>query len=166
MQVYLMRHGIAAPGHPDAARTLTPEGTAQMRLQAVALRHAGLHVERVLSSPYRRARETADLVAPALGLAVEEAPRLRCGFGFADALDLLGTLDGVGGVLLVGHQPDLGSVVHGFTGQMVPFLPGTLVALDVRRLQPYGGVLEGVYAPAFLARLGHALADEQTPGID
>lgn len=157
MILFLMRHGIAehgAPGQPDAARALTPHGVDQMRRQARALAQAGLRVDRLFCSPYRRARQTADLVAPALGAAVEEDALLQCGCTFADAVELLRRAGKVAGVLFVGHQPDLGQIVHEFTGSAAAVRPGTLAALDVHRLRPMGAVLVGLYDPDVLARLG------------
>ena len=64
MRLYLLRHGIAEDYHPegDPARALTAEGIAKVRLQAAAFHRMGLGLERVLSSPYVRARQTARLV--------------------------------------------------------------------------------------------------------
>jgi len=75
----LVRHGQTAvnragafQGRSDAA--LTDEGTRQARAAALAIRGAG--VGRVMSSPLRRARETAVLVAAEAGCAVEIDDRL------------------------------------------------------------------------------------------
>ena len=160
MILYLLRHGVAeagAAGTPDRARALTTQGIARMKRQAAFFDRAGLGVERLFSSPYVRARQTADLVAPALGVRVEEDALLGCGCSFEDALELLGRVDGASGVLFVGHQPDLGQIVHAFTGSTVNVRTGTLVALDVQRPHAYGAVLTGVYDPDVTAHVGHAL---------
>ena len=68
------------PGIPDAA--LTPEGERQARALAAEL--AGRGLARLLASPYRRALQTAAIVADELGggLAIEVEPlvRERCVF--------------------------------------------------------------------------------------
>jgi broad specificity phosphatase PhoE len=61
------------PGIPDPR--LTDEGRRQAAQAAEALRHAG--VRRLISSPYRRALETATIIADALGLGVTIDPLVR-----------------------------------------------------------------------------------------
>jgi phosphohistidine phosphatase len=70
MQIYLLRHGIAedaAPGHPDADRALTSEGKEKLRRVLKRARAAGVSLSLMLSSPYKRAIETADVAADVLG---------------------------------------------------------------------------------------------------
>lgn len=64
MQLYLLRHGIAeegAPGKPDSERALTGEGKEKLRRVLNRARAAGVKPSLILSSPYRRAVETADI---------------------------------------------------------------------------------------------------------
>lgn len=70
MEILLLRHGIAedaAPGHPDSERALTAEGKDKLRRVLKRARSAGVEPSLVISSPYRRAVETADIAADALG---------------------------------------------------------------------------------------------------
>jgi probable phosphoglycerate mutase len=78
----LLRHGETAhtaekrfSGSGGADPALTPRGEEQARTAAAAL--AGVHVDAIVSSPVRRARQTADIVAASLGLPVREVPGLR-----------------------------------------------------------------------------------------
>lgn len=77
---YLLRHGETdlnlqgvLQGSIDAP--LNDTGRAQARAAAGAL--AGRGIRRIVASPQKRARHTADIVAQVLGLAVEEHPDLR-----------------------------------------------------------------------------------------
>lgn len=76
MDLVLLRHGEAERNAAsDARRRLTGRGADEARVTGVAL--AALHppVPVVLSSPYLRARGTADIVAEALGAGVvQEIP--------------------------------------------------------------------------------------------
>ncbi|MBV8818010.1 MAG: phosphohistidine phosphatase SixA [Acidobacteriaceae bacterium] len=66
MQVYLLRHGIAEdgrPGQPDADRALTPEGKKKLRGVLKRAKEVGVQPDLILSSPYRRAVETAEIAA-------------------------------------------------------------------------------------------------------
>ena len=70
MQIYLLRHGIAEdpkPGGSDAERPLTGEGRDRLRRVLKRARTAGLDPSAILSSPYRRALETAAVAAEVLG---------------------------------------------------------------------------------------------------
>src|ERR1035438_8012192 len=69
MQIYLLRHGIAddpKPGHPDSDRALTAEGRDKLRRVLKRARTADLSPGLILSSPYRRALETAAIAAEVL----------------------------------------------------------------------------------------------------
>jgi phosphohistidine phosphatase len=70
MQVYLLRHGIAEdprPGFPDAERALTADGKKKLRAILKFTRDVEVHPSLILTSPYRRAVETAKLAAEVLG---------------------------------------------------------------------------------------------------
>lgn len=70
MEIYLLRHGIAEdsrPGMRDADRALTPEGREKLKRVLKRGKAAGVDPGVILSSPYRRALETADVAAASLG---------------------------------------------------------------------------------------------------
>jgi phosphohistidine phosphatase len=70
MQIYLLRHGIAEdgkPGRPDSERALTEEGRDKLRRVLKRARSAGVEPTVILSSPYKRALETAEAAAAELG---------------------------------------------------------------------------------------------------
>lgn len=115
MRLLVVRHGIAAPREsfegPDAERPLTDRGRRRMVRTARALREEAPDVERIASSPLRRAVQTAELLSDAYGgTEIEEIPQLEPG---ADVRDLGGWLAarGAGSVAVVGHEPDLSAAV-------------------------------------------------------
>jgi len=64
MELYLFRHGIAEdgkPGSPDSDRTLTDEGRAKVAEVVKTARRAGVEPSLIVSSPYKRAVETAQI---------------------------------------------------------------------------------------------------------
>jgi phosphohistidine phosphatase len=115
MNVYLLRHahalGLDAPGvERDEERPLSDEGRRQVALVAGAVQALGLKFDQVLSSPLRRATETAQELCRGLGM--PEAPILTCpqlepGVSSKKLMKRLRALE-AGEVLLVGHAPDLG----------------------------------------------------------
>ncbi len=69
MQIYILRHGIAEDGHagqPDSERALTSEGKKKLRNVLRVAREAGVAPSLILTSPYRRAVQTAQLAAEML----------------------------------------------------------------------------------------------------
>ena len=156
MVLYLFRHGIAGPAPPgqgDAARTLTPEGIDQLKRQARALERAGFRMDRLLTSPLVRARQTADLLAPALGVPSETDTLLQPGFTLDDAAELLARHAQAWRLMFVGHQPDPGRLVRFLTGSNAKMLTGTMAVIDVQAVRPSGGLLLGLYDPEVMARL-------------
>jgi phosphohistidine phosphatase SixA len=73
MNLYLMRHGIAltrddpSVAH-DAERPLTRKGMKRMRKAAKGLRELAIPFDSILTSPLSWARQTAEIVASALGM--------------------------------------------------------------------------------------------------
>jgi phosphohistidine phosphatase len=70
MELYILRHGIAEDGEagqPDSDRGLTPEGKKRLRPILHLVKKAGVSPSLILTSPYRRAVETAELAAKILG---------------------------------------------------------------------------------------------------
>ncbi|RDB43898.1 phosphohistidine phosphatase SixA [Halomonas sp. DQ26W] len=70
-RLLIMRHGEAGPGGIDAERKLTARGHAEAARMADWLQYQELDEARVLTSPYVRARQTAEHVAASLGRKVE-----------------------------------------------------------------------------------------------
>ncbi|MGZ4202400.1 MAG: SixA phosphatase family protein [Thermoleophilaceae bacterium] len=123
--IWLLRHGEAADGHPDDERPLTERGEQQARAAGQALAKLGEPVELCLSSPKKRALDTARLACEALGLEVAVEPRLKG--GPFDPEELVGDVENA---LLVGHDPDFSSAVHAATGAQVRMKKGGLAGLE------------------------------------
>src|ERR1700760_1085438 len=69
MELYLFRHGIAddpQAGQSDADRALTAEGRRKTAEVIKTARRAGLDPSLIVSSPYKRAMETAQIAADGL----------------------------------------------------------------------------------------------------
>ncbi len=69
MQIYVFRHGIAEDaeiGQSDSERRLTPKGITKLRKILVRAREAGVSPDEILTSPYLRAVETAEVAKEVL----------------------------------------------------------------------------------------------------
>jgi phosphohistidine phosphatase len=141
-QLWLLRHADAEPHgtRPDHERGLTARGERQAHVAGVALARLEVDFEEVLVSPKVRARQTAELAATDWSetqrAALRPCPPLGGGFTAPQALDALAGLDADGRLLLVGHEPDLSSVVGELTGARIDLKKGGLAAV---RLGPSGG---------------------------
>ena len=115
-----MRHAEAETSEQamkqDRERRLTEAGRLQARVAANKLKEklAGSNEEigSVITSPYVRAKETADIVATALGLdgKVFQAEALAPGADLNKLKQLEDEYRDSGNLLLVGHEPDLGII--------------------------------------------------------
>ena len=67
MHLYVVRHAIAEdaePGQDDASRELTSEGERKFKHVVQGIRELGWRFDRVLTSPWKRAVQTAELLKP------------------------------------------------------------------------------------------------------
>ena len=123
--IWLLRHGEAEEGSPDAERKLTEKGRHQARNVGLALKSAGIEIAACLSSPKLRAAESASLACEPLGAEVQLEPKLAGG-----PFDPEQLAAGLGEVLLVGHDPDFSMAIHTLTGAQVRMKKGGLAGLD------------------------------------
>lgn len=124
--IWLLRHGDAEDGSPDAKRRLTPEGEEQARSAGQALARLGVRLDACVSSPKLRASDTARLACEPLGVEVSEDRRLEGG-----PFDVGEVTAGLGDeVLLVGHDPDFSMAVHDTTGAQVRMPKGGMAGID------------------------------------
>jgi phosphohistidine phosphatase len=153
-QLWVLRHADAEPHgtRVDSARRLTQRGEAQARTAGIALSGLNARFDAVLFSPKTRARQTAELAAegwPAAERAkLHEHEQLAASFEAAQALDALAGLDADARLLLVGHEPDLSSVIADLTGARVELKKG---GLAVVKLEGVGGELAVLLRPRELA---------------
>ncbi|NIP26414.1 MAG: hypothetical protein GWN81_17525, partial [Phycisphaerae bacterium] len=66
MKLYLMQHALAYSAEEDAERALKPEGIEQAKRAARGIKILGLAFDLILTSPKRRAQQTAALIAEAV----------------------------------------------------------------------------------------------------
>jgi phosphohistidine phosphatase len=113
MQILLVRHAIAADGAAfagaDADRPLTEDGRRRFERGARALAALVPELGLVATSPLRRARETAEILASAFDarIPVATAAALAPGAPGDAVVHLLDGWRDRKTVALVGHEPDL-----------------------------------------------------------
>jgi phosphohistidine phosphatase len=156
MELYLLRHGIAedrAASGRDADRALTEEGRQKLRRVLKRAAAAGVSPSLILSSPYKRALETAEISAAELDY---KGKILRSGTLVPDSSppsvwSEIREHRNESALLLAGHEPLFSQTVAfllGSTQEMIEFKKAALVRIDVHSfgLQPQG-VLQWILTP-------------------
>lgn len=124
MDLLVVRHAIsedreefAETGKDDAERPLTEYGRRRMRKNVKGLRRVAPPPALIASSPLRRAQETAQILGEAFGLAkVETVEALSPGKKPRDLLAWLSRQADDAVVMVVGHEPHLGTLITWFVG--------------------------------------------------
>src|SRR5690242_18628396 len=121
-EIYLIRHAIAeerGDAWPDdSKRPLTSDGISRMKKAARGLARLGVSIDVILTSPFARARQTAEIV----GAALDSMPQLVN----SEALVPGGSYQAVLAELekharrrsigVVGHEPGIGELAARLTG--------------------------------------------------
>ncbi len=119
MELVLLRHGTAEDSNPqgDTSRNLIAKGRLQARNAGTLLKASGLLPEIVLTSPYSRARQTAEEFCDAAGIpAPVIQPWLASGMPPQTALNELVGFREFSRVAIVGHEPDLSEFIQWILG--------------------------------------------------
>ena len=156
MEIYILRHGIAEdekPGTPDPRRALTKEGREKLESVLKRAADAGVKPTAILTSPYLRAVQTAEIAARILK---HEADAIR-----TDSLVPGSSPEAIWNdirahrteeqLLLAGHEPllsHLTTYLLNAPSLRVEFKKGALVRIDVEgfRGDPHG-VLKWMLTP-------------------
>ena len=138
MRIYLVRHSESVdrvPSMPDAARYLTARGRMSFREMALRFRDAGGLPARILTSPFVRAVQTAEILSETLRYEGEVVldPRLSPGFDVAKMNDVLDGYPSDREIAFVGHEPDLGVILSRLLSlpQGYAMRKGAIAALDL-----------------------------------
>ena len=149
MTLYLLRHADAEEVRTsDSARLLTAKGIGQARTVGQFCVRKQLRPALLLTSPYRRALQTAEIVAEVLQMegGAQTEGFLASGMDPETALTELQAFGWAQSVMIVGHQPDLGTLATALLGLSdaggLPVGKATLICLRAERLAPYGASLE------------------------
>lgn len=127
MQILLIRHARAEERRllqRDASRALTEDGRRRFRRAARGLCAELPELERIVTSPLTRARETAELLARAnKHIEIESQPLLAPGKSLAKLVAWLAAQPPESCIALIGHEPDLGRLAGLLlTGQARSFM--------------------------------------------
>ncbi|HEY7304160.1 MAG TPA: phosphohistidine phosphatase SixA [Bryobacteraceae bacterium] len=139
MQVYLLRHGIseeARAGLSDADRALTPDGRRKLRQTLHAAIQADVKPSLILSSPLKRAVQTAEIAKEVFGCKSDilRTNALLPGAAAGQVWDEIRVHKDETAVVLVGHNPLFDRLAGYLLGQpelQVDFKKGAILRLDM-----------------------------------
>lgn len=120
MILYFLRHGLAGDGATwvgdDRERPLTRTGIEHMRSSAAVFKKIGIEVDEILSSPLKRAMQTAEIAAGAFEKQATPDDRLVYGFGLEALQSIISDYPHAKALMLVGHEPDFSETISALTG--------------------------------------------------
>jgi len=154
LQIYLLRHGIADNSTPDSERALTAEGREKLRRVLARARAADVAPSLILSSPYRRALETAEVAAEVLGYQgkVVKTRALVPDASPFDTWEEIRKRSDEHAILLASHEPLMSSLAAFLLASpvlLVDMKKAALVRVDCERTGPEPkGVLKWMLTPA------------------
>ncbi|HXD11226.1 MAG TPA: phosphohistidine phosphatase SixA [Anaerolineales bacterium] len=166
MNIYLVRHAIAVESgtseYEDSQRPLTDKGRKRMRQIARGLRKLGVEFDLILSSPYVRARETAEVLADVF--------KMKKKIAFSENLIPLASPEllipevndkySVESIALVGHEPHLSALIGILTSENanldVTLKKGGVCYLEADDLHHdnHRATLEWLLTPGILVEIG------------
>ena len=162
MQVYLLRHGIAqkdSPNGSDADRALTQDGRRKLRQVLKAASDAQVKPTLILSSPLKRAMQTAEVAQSVLGYKEEIVPSkaLLPGASVDEVWQEIRVHKDEPALMLVGHNPlfaELSGYLLGSSEMQVDFKKGALLRIDFDqfRTEPKGTLRWYLTAKVALSR--------------
>jgi len=147
MELYILRHAIAVergtPGFKnDSERPLTKEGERKLRRIAKSMKRMELTFDWILTSPFVRAKRTADIMASVLGLQkrVDSRDELGADRNPRVFLAQLSKLDKIPeSTIVVGHEPFLSELISllitGSTSPCLTLKKAGLCKLSVEKLR-------------------------------
>jgi len=148
MEIYILRHGVAEEpqaGQPDSERVLTADGRKKLRNVLRAAGSAGVAPALILSSPYKRALQTAQLAAEILGYKDEivRTSALEPNSSPKAVWDEIRVHKDQAGILLAGHEPLFSRLMAYLLGSQelqVDFKKGALACIEMDRFgaEPHG----------------------------
>ena len=165
MQLYIVRHGIAIDREdqkcpPDPERFLTSEGIEKTRQVARGVAEVGVAPDLLLSSPYIRAFQTAELFAAELEYSKGKIRKTDLLLPGAEPMQLFRELANdkdLSVVFLFGHAPHLDDLIATSIGSRhhISSLKKAGVAMvELKRLVPPSGELVWLATPKLLRKIG------------
>ncbi len=161
MQIYLLRHGIAEEARlnlPDANRALTAEGRKKLRQVLQTAAKAGVKPTLMLSSPYKRALQTAEIAKRVLKYEgdIVQTNVLIPSSRAEQVWEEIRVHRSESSLLLTGHNPlfeHLAGYLLGHPDLKMDFKKGALLRIDI---ESFGAEPKGILLWCLTAKLAES----------
>ncbi|MBZ5491496.1 MAG: phosphohistidine phosphatase SixA [Acidobacteriia bacterium] len=171
MLIYFFRHASAGKTmlnpKKDERRPLDEEGILQVRYIGRLLANLDVQVDQIISSPLKRARQTASLVANELAFegAVQIEDALRPEAGFEQFRTVLARYKSYDAIMVVGHNPSftefLSKSISGPNGAThIDFKKGAVARVEMNGRT---GTLDWLVTPKIARTLQTSLKSSSRP---
>lgn len=166
MKILIVRHGPAGDreeweraGKDDRLRPLTPKGKKEVRKAAAGLARLVPELDLIATSPWTRARQTAEIVNKEYGVEIEDVEELTSDHRPEALGSWLGQQSGREAIAVVGHEPHLGLLVGylltGTSASFVDLKKGGASLIEMEEpSRPGTGCLEWLLSDRELRQLG------------
>jgi phosphohistidine phosphatase len=165
MQLYIVRHGIAIDREdpkcpPDPERYLTEEGVEKTKQVARGVVALGATADLLLSSPYVRAMQTAEIFANALEYSKQKIRRTDLLLPGAETSMLFRELakdKQSSTIFLFGHAPQLDEVIATAVGskhRLTALKKAGVALVELKRVSPPSGEILWLAPPKMLRKAG------------
>ncbi len=165
MQIYVVRHGIAIDHEdpkrpPDPERYLTEEGMEKTKQVAKGVAALGASPDLLISSPYTRAMQTAEIFAHALGYPRQKIGRTDLLLPSAEPSMLFRELakdKQSSTILLFGHAPHVDELIAAAVGSkhhITALKKAGVALLELKKVSPPSAQLLWLATPKLLRRAG------------
>lgn len=166
MEIYLMQHGDYLTKDEDPEESLSPEGVKKLKSISQALKRINIKVDQIITSPKKRARETAEIVAHAVGSSSDkiiETSFVKPLTPPQETIEYLEQFAHLNSLLIVGHLPSLTRITSLLlmdgSQAVVHFERGGVVRIDVENLPTHAGQLRWYLTPELLGLICLEKAD-------
>jgi phosphohistidine phosphatase len=165
MQLYIVRHGIAIDREdpqspPEAERYLTEEGIEKTKEVAKSIAALDINAELLVSSPYVRAMQTAEIFASALDYAKQKIGKSEALLPGAEPSAFFRELARrreVSTVFCFGHAPHVDELVAAAVGVKHPITEmkkAGVAQVELKRISPPSGQLVWLVTPKLVRKSG------------
>lgn len=155
MEIYLMQHGQTLPKDQDPEEGLSAEGEAEIRLTARAFKVFHVDFDAILSSPKKRSKQTAAIVAEETGFPkenIKETEKVKAKTPAEETVRALADLSGAKRVLVAGHLPSVAEVASYLLTEGskadIEFENGGFCCIEVDELPTHSGRLRCLVKPS------------------
>jgi len=160
LRLLILRHAIAedrAPGLADADRALTPEGVSKFERAAAGLARIVDPPDVLLTSPLKRARQTADIASRAWGRIEPVETAALAGGTLTELAKAVDAHPDGATVVLVGHEPHVSDLLARLLGSpeggRLSFKKGGAALVELEDGLEDGGRLVWFLTPKVLREL-------------